>query len=407
MPMSIIPIEVSKPNTLKPPPASRVETSQPASFQHTLKATTATTHDASKNPKTSTAKKKSAASSPAPASLSSSVSLLVSPQVAASTAMPKPLVLGVREAEPNSATKVALSPTELGTRTKAASLLSTKTPEKAPVPKADTVSHTAQRLVVMKSQVTGATRALSKPISNSGSRSPTVASLTRFTPLKAGGTAIPVNADETASVASSSDIHSANTQHGTTKSVSHAMPGPSEPTTSLGPVTQSPPFTSRVNVKANTAERAGDISAKTTASPKPPGWTIQSTGASEQQGVKRTSWMIRPPVAEGPPMKLDLTQEGSHLKADLTVSTQSMGIINATPTALPHQAVHLPEGVSTLQFSLMTQGGSTGMGGQSSSQSGSSDSGWGTNYGSSGMSQMGSLDSAGRGSVSDGIDYHA
>ena len=62
-------------------------------------------------------------------------------------------------------------------------------------------------------------------------------------------------------------------------------------------------------------------------------------------------------------MKLELTQQGSTLKADLTVNSTSLGLINQSPTALPHQAVHLPEGVSHLEFSVWTQqGGNSGAG---------------------------------------------
>lgn len=67
-------------------------------------------------------------------------------------------------------------------------------------------------------------------------------------------------------------------------------------------------------------------------------------------------------------MKMEVTQEGSRLKADLTVNAQAMGLFNATPTALPHHAVHLPEGVATLEFSLMTQGGMGGGASQSHPQ---------------------------------------
>lgn len=90
-----------------------------------------------------------------------------------------------------------------------------------------------------------------------------------------------------------------------------------------------------------------------------PGWKIQAGRIAQQDGVKRSSWIIRPPISAGQAMKLELTQEGSKLKADLTVTPGQVasGLVNACPTALPHQAVHLPDGVSTLEFSLFTQGG--------------------------------------------------
>lgn len=90
-----------------------------------------------------------------------------------------------------------------------------------------------------------------------------------------------------------------------------------------------------------------------------PGWKIQAGPMVQQDGVKHSSWIIRPPVSAGQPMKLELTQEGSKLKADLTVSASQIatGLVNASPTALPHHAVHLPDGVSTLEFSLFSQGG--------------------------------------------------
>lgn len=143
----------------------------------------------------------------------------------------------------------------------------------------------------------------------------------------------------------------------------------------------------------------------TAATSKPPGWTIQSTGGSNQGGIKQSTWTIRPPLAMGPAMKMDLTQQGSNLKANLTVNSESLGMFNMSPTALPHQAVHLPEGVSTLQFSLTAQGGSSQMSGNGYTPSGGGYSGEGSAYGQSGSSSSVTDTVAGSGALLQGIDY--
>ena len=142
-----------------------------------------------------------------------------------------------------------------------------------------------------------------------------------------------------------------------------------------------------------------------------PGWKIQATHVQQQDGVKRSTWTIRPPVAQAPPMTMQLTQQGTHLKADLTVNAAVLGLINASPTALPHHAVHLPEGVSTLEFSLMTQGGFAGTGGDNPASGGQPQpqSGWAGGSGMYGSSPGAALasDASRLGWSNDGIDYRA
>lgn len=104
---------------------------------------------------------------------------------------------------------------------------------------------------------------------------------------------------------------------------------------------------------------------------QPQGWKIQPVHVQNTDGVRQSTWTIRPPVANGPPMTMELTQQGSNLKANLTVNAATAALITTAPTALPHHAVHLPDGVSTLQFTVMTQGGGgggSGFGGQPNPQ---------------------------------------
>lgn len=89
----------------------------------------------------------------------------------------------------------------------------------------------------------------------------------------------------------------------------------------------------------------------------PPGWKITPNQVTVDGSVRRSQWTIHPPTPLASPMKMELTQSGSHLKADLTVTQNALGLVNASPTALMHQAIHLPDGVSQLQFSLNTEGG--------------------------------------------------
>ncbi len=97
----------------------------------------------------------------------------------------------------------------------------------------------------------------------------------------------------------------------------------------------------------------------------PAGWKIQPMNTHNADGVRWSTWTIRPPAANGPPMKMELIQQGSSLKANLTVSTSSLGLIDTIPASLPNHAVHLPEGVLTLHFSVMTHSGGKGPGDQS------------------------------------------
>ena len=96
----------------------------------------------------------------------------------------------------------------------------------------------------------------------------------------------------------------------------------------------------------------------------PAGWKIQPLNTHNADGVRWSTWTIRPPAANGPPMKMELIQQGSSLKANLTVSTSSLGLIDTIPTSLPNHAVHLPEGVLTLHFSVMAHNGGKGPGDQ-------------------------------------------
>lgn len=131
------------------------------------------------------------------------------------------------------------------------------------------------------------------------------------------------------------------------------------------PGTLAPPTSHPVSHRASTGDRPHPTKVETPA--QVPGWKIQAGPVVQQNGVKHSSWIIRPPMSVGQPMKLELTQEGSKLKADLTVSASQIasGLVNASPTALPHQAVHLPDGVFTLEFSLFSQGGNQAFSGQS------------------------------------------
>lgn len=89
----------------------------------------------------------------------------------------------------------------------------------------------------------------------------------------------------------------------------------------------------------------------------PQGWTIEPAQTRNAGGIQESTWTIRPPLFMGPPMKMALIQEGSRLQANLTVHENLMGLVNTSPTALPQNAVHLPEGVSTLHFTLASHGG--------------------------------------------------
>ncbi len=95
----------------------------------------------------------------------------------------------------------------------------------------------------------------------------------------------------------------------------------------------------------------------------PSGWRIVPGPVQRDQTMVRSEWTIRAPMVQASAMKMTVTQEGSHLKAELRVPTNLMGWVNASPTALPHHAVHLPEGVHTLEFSLSAEGEGAGVGG--------------------------------------------
>ena len=199
-------------------------------------------------------------------------------------------------------------------------------------------------------------------------------------------------------------------------SVSVAGPKPSAPTSGNGatPGNASTPVVSPMSISHGhgghgAPSHAGPslVQTKTPTEPQPPAWKVQSNGVVAQNGTKRSSWTIQPPLANAPAMKLELTQSGSKLKADLTVSQQVMGLINASPTALPHHAVHLPEGVSTLEFSLFTQGGGTGFGEQST-QAGSGQPGNATvPYQSGQAAPIGAALVESAGTINNGIDYRA
>ncbi|NMP23553.1 hypothetical protein [Sulfobacillus harzensis] len=145
----------------------------------------------------------------------------------------------------------------------------------------------------------------------------------------------------------------------------HRMPSGGSDSTGIKPLatSASPSFAEASKAHHAAATKVHSVASPVTAQHKatatPPGWKIQATRVVQQDGVKRSSWLIRPPFDGGQPLKMELTQQGSKLKADLTVSASqlALGVINTSPTALPHQAVHLPDGVSTLEFSLLLQGG--------------------------------------------------
>ncbi|MCY0878379.1 MAG: hypothetical protein OWU84_05510 [Firmicutes bacterium] len=138
--------------------------------------------------------------------------------------------------------------------------------------------------------------------------------------------------------------------------------------------------------------------------PVPKGWRIEPGRAERNSSAVRTEWRIRPPAPQPGAMTLTLTQSGSRLKADLVVPAHLIGWVNVTPTALPHQAVHLPDGVQTLEFSLHAESGGSG---------GSSNEGYGAESGTAsspprsqpswlGASSAGSGQEAGA-----GVDYRA
>lgn len=134
------------------------------------------------------------------------------------------------------------------------------------------------------------------------------------------------------------------------------------------PTVTSPPLTApaaplhavAVAAKAASPAMTGAMKAVPPTEKPLQGWTIQPGQVQNIAGIRQSSWTIRPPALMGPPMKMEIAQQGSQMTANLTVSAGSLGLLNATPTALPHQAVHLPEGVTNLVFSLSTQGGSSG-----------------------------------------------
>lgn len=161
------------------------------------------------------------------------------------------------------------------------------------------------------------------------------------------------------------------------------------------------PSSTRAAVPARVAVQSETSSA-------PLGWKIQSTAVSETSGVKVSRWSIQPPGSVKVPMTMELTQQGSHLKADLTVHGAALNLISATPALLPHQAVHLPKGVSTLEFSLLTHGGPGEQAGQQSAQpngSGDGNSSWRGQYGARDALPFTPSYSRDRGR--EGVDYRA
>lgn len=183
----------------------------------------------------------------------------------------------------------------------------------------------------------------------------------------------------------------------------NSTPGSTSPAPAMSPMATSHGHTGH-GARGHAGPPAAQIKAEST--PQQPAWKIQSNGVVAQDGAKRSSWTIQTPLANGPAMKLELTQSGSKLKADLTVSPQVMGLINASPTALPHHAVHLPEGVSTLEFSLFTQGGGAGFGDMQSGQQGSG-SGTMPAYQSGPAAPLAAAALEYAGTLNDGIDYRA
>ena len=227
----------------------------------------------------------------------------------------------------------------------------------------------------------------------------------------------PLHAEVQAGVQSQAGVESPKSTGSRNKaSVSVAGPKPSAPTSGNGatPGNASTPVVSPMSASHGhgghgAPSHAGPalVQTKTPTEPQPPAWKVQSNGVVAQDGTKRSSWTIQPPLTNAPAMKLELTQNGSKLKADLTVSPQVMGLINASPTALPHHAVHLPEGVSTLEFSLFTQGGGTGFGEQSA-QAGSGQPGNApVPYQSGHAAPMGAALVESVGTINNGIDYRA
>ncbi len=145
-------------------------------------------------------------------------------------------------------------------------------------------------------------------------------------------------------------------------------------TTGANELQSAPPTTSVVR-PANLAESTGGRAASSAAvnsaksgTPSgqralPTGWKIEPTQVDNRDGVRQSTWSIKPPLSSGTPLKMELTQQGATLKANLTVSPSGLGYLDLVPTVLPHQAVHLPQGVATLQFTVTTPGGG-GAGGQ-------------------------------------------
>ncbi|PSR23345.1 MAG: hypothetical protein C7B45_03255 [Sulfobacillus acidophilus] len=115
------------------------------------------------------------------------------------------------------------------------------------------------------------------------------------------------------------------------------------------------------------ASSSGPAPAKTEAPSNPQltaGWKIEPTQVDDRGGVRQSTWNIKPPLSTGSAMRMELTQEGSTLKANLTVSPAALGYLDLAATALPHHAVHLPQGVATLELTVTTSGGG-GAGSQS------------------------------------------
>lgn len=136
--------------------------------------------------------------------------------------------------------------------------------------------------------------------------------------------------------------------------------------TSGMPSSQSAPSGVKLGPAGGTVVRApSDVPEPNT----PQGWTIRPVQLQHSQGTQLSTWTIRPPAYAGPPMKMELTQQGTQLKANLILNANALGLVNASPTALPHQAVHLPEGVSTLEFTMTTTQGGPNQGDQSQPQS--------------------------------------
>lgn len=100
------------------------------------------------------------------------------------------------------------------------------------------------------------------------------------------------------------------------------------------------------------------------------GWTIQAAPALKTPSSTTTRWMIKPPISVASPMQMTLVQEGTRLHASLQVHHQDAAWMGSTLTALPGQAIRMPDGVSSMAFSLLTSGGQSGMPGGFAGQAG-------------------------------------